>query len=194
MRLPLCLVGVGVVPTALALSACARTPAERIADAQQAVRADRKPDKLVERGKLFAQVGDYNRAAQYFSAALDNGADTKKVLPLLMQMYVASQRYRVAIQVGKQYLQKDPDNYHLRYLVGTLDAAVGDTAQAQKQFEQVLVTDPKHAQAQYALAVLLRDSDDDWVKADYHFRQYLKLEPNGPHAEEARASLLKKVP
>ncbi len=184
----------GLLPAALALSACVRTPGERIEDAQKSVQANQKPDKLVERGKLFAQIGDYNRASQYFSAALDNGADTKKVLPLLMHTYIASQRYRVAITVGNHYLQKDPENFRLRYLVGTLYAAIGDTAHARDDFQQVLQTNPRHAQAHYALAVLLRDSDNDWVKADYHFRQYLKLAPKGPHAEEARASLLKKVP
>lgn len=185
---------VAVLLAAAAATACVRTPAQRIKDVQRSVQADRQPDKLVERGKLFAALGDENRASQYFSAALDNGADTKKVLPLLLQSYIVSKRYRVAIDVGKNYLQKDPEDYHLRYLVGTLYAAIGDTSDARTQFEQVLVTKPEHAQAHYALAVLLRDSDNDWVKADYHFRQYLELAPRGPHAEEARASLLKKVP
>jgi tetratricopeptide (TPR) repeat protein len=185
---------IGLSLFGLSLPACVRTPAQRVADAQRSVRANEKPDKLVERGKMFAQLGDYNRASQYFSAALDNGADKKTVLPLLMHTYIASQRYRVAIEVGKNFLQKDPNDYHLRYLVGTLYAAIGDTSDARAEFEQVLVTNPDHAQAHYALAVLLRDSDNDWVKADYHFRQYLKLAPKGPHAEEARASLLKRVP
>lgn len=186
-----CLVGLSLC--ALSLSACAPTPAQHVEEVQRSVQASRKPDKLVARGRVFAELGDYDRASQYFSAALDNGADSKKVLPLLMHTYIASQRYRVAIQVGKTYLEKDPENYHLRYLVGTLYAAIGDTPHARTEFERVLVTDPDHAQAHYALAVLLRKSDD-WVKADYHFRQYLKLAPKGPHAEEARASLLKRVP
>jgi tetratricopeptide (TPR) repeat protein len=177
-----------------ALPCCVQTPAQRFEAAQRTVRRDQKPDKLVERGKLFAEMGDYNRAAQYFSAALDNGADSKTVLPLLLQTYVSSQRYRVAIDVGNNYLQKNPLDYRLRYLVGTLYAAIGETGKARDEYQQVLVTNPKHAQAHYSLAVLLRDSDQDWVKADYHFRQYLKLAPKGPHAEEARASLLKRVP
>jgi len=32
------------------------------------------------------------------------------------------------------------------------------------------------------------------VAADPHFREYLRISPRGPHAEEAQASLLKSVP
>jgi hypothetical protein len=46
--------------------------------------------------------------------------------------------------------------------------------------------------AHYALAVLSRDENDP-VGADKHFREYLRLAPNGPHAEEAQASLLESV-
>jgi hypothetical protein len=34
----------------------------------------------------------------------------------------------------------------------------------------------------------------DWVGADKHFREYLRIEPNGKHVEEAKGSLLHKVP
>lgn len=176
------------------LGACTRPPSERVQTVEKIVRKERAPDKLIERGKAFAMIGDYTRASQYFSAALDEGADEKTVLPLLMHTYVVSQRYLVAIRVGERYVRSHPFDYRLRYLVGTLYAAVGDFQKAREQFEQVLTIDPKHAQAHYALAVLLRDDENDFIGADYHFRQYLKLAPEGPHAEEARASLLKRVP
>lgn len=179
---------------ALAASACVPTPAQRIKSVEKIVRKERTPDKLVARGKAFAAIGDNTRAAQYFSEALDQGADERKVLPLLMRTYIVSRRYLVAIQVGANYVRAHPEDYRLRYLVGTLYAAVGDIRKAQGAFERVLVIDPKHAGAQFALAVLLRDDEHDWIAADYHFRQYLKLAPKGPHAEEARASLLKSVP
>jgi tetratricopeptide (TPR) repeat protein len=49
------------------------------------------------------------------------------------------------------------------------------------------------AQAHYLLAVVSRDADNDPLETDRHFREYLRLEPNGQHAEEAKASLLKRV-
>jgi tetratricopeptide (TPR) repeat protein len=179
---------------AFTLAACTPTPAQRMKSVETIVQKERKPNKLVERGKAFAALGDNTRAAQYFAEALDEGADEHEVLPLLMRSYIVSRRFLVAIQVGEDYVRRHPDDYRLRYLVGTLYVAVGDYKKARNAFEQVLVSAPKHAAAQYALAVVLRDDENDWIGADYHFRQYLKLAPKGPHAEEARASLLKSVP
>ena len=180
--------------TAALVLACAPSRTEKVADMHRTVEKERAPEKLVERGKMFMAVGDLTRACQYFSAALDEGAEEHEVLPLLLEAHIKSSRYRDAITIGKRYLQRRPSDYKLRFLVGTLYAAIGESAQARTEFQQVLVTHPKHAQAHYALAVILRDSENDWVRADYHFRQYLKLEPEGQHAEEARASLLKTVP
>ncbi|HMR09351.1 MAG TPA: hypothetical protein PKA88_26405, partial [Polyangiaceae bacterium] len=59
---------------------------------------------------------------------------------------------------------------------------------------RVVRDSPNHSDAHYALAVLMRDVEQDWVQADYHFREYLKLNPAGSHAAEARDSLLKNVP
>ncbi len=177
----------------LALPACATSRAERVKEAERAVRAEQTPDKLLERGKLFARIGDYTRATQYLGAALDAGARPEDVLPTLMRVYVVSGRFRTAIQVGEQQLVKHPDQHALRYLVGTLYAAIGRTDLAREHLEKVLEAKPKHANAHYALGVLLRDGENDPVGADHHFREYLKLEPAGPHAEEAKGSLLREV-
>ncbi len=180
--------------TALPCVACTSSRSERVKEAERTVRREQAPDKLIERGKMFAQVGDYTRASQYLSEALDAGADPDRVLPILMRVYVVSGRFRLAIQTGEQYLTKRPEDVPLRFLVGTLYAAVGKTEAAKEELERVLSVQPKHAEAHYALAVLLRDSDGDLVGADSHFREYLKIEPNGPHADEARGGLLKDVP
>jgi tetratricopeptide (TPR) repeat protein len=55
------------------------------------------------------------------------------------------------------------------------------------------VPEQLQAQAHYLLAVVARDTENDVVEADRHFREYLRFEPHGAHAEEARASLLKRV-
>lgn len=178
----------------LVLPACAATREDKAREAERTVRAEQTADKLFERGKLFAHVGDYTRASQYLSAALDAGAKPDQVLPVLMRVLVVSGRFRTAIQLGEQELTKRPENHSLRFLVGTLHAAVGRADLAREHLEKVLAAQPKHAEAHYALAVLLRDGENDLVGADQHFREYLKLQPTGPHAEEARGSLLKEVP
>jgi tetratricopeptide (TPR) repeat protein len=174
--------------------ACAASRGEKVREAEKAVRAEQTADKLFERGKLFARIGDFTRASQYLSAALDAGANPDEVLPVLMRVLVVSARFRSAIQLGEQELTKHPEKHALRFLVGTLYSAIGRQDLAREHLERVLSARPKHAEAHYALAVLLRDGENDLVGADQHFREYLKLEPRGPHAEEAKGSLLKEVP
>ena len=57
----------------------------------------------------------------------------------------------------------------------------------------VLEEEPDDAQAHFALAGLLRDKGDP-IAADHHFREYLRVDPKGPNAEEARGHLLQRVP
>jgi tetratricopeptide (TPR) repeat protein len=176
------------------LAGCVNDRTARVREAEQTVREEHTPEKLVERGKMFARLGDHTRASQYFSAAIESGASPGEVLPLLMRTYIVSQRYRLAIELGERYLTKDPRDHHLRFLVATLYDAIEESERARLHLERVLADNPKNAEAHYVLAVLLRDRERDWVGADHHFRQYLRLSPAGPHAEEARGSLLKSVP
>lgn len=177
-----------------AAAGCSPTRGDRAREAERAVREEQTADKLVERGKLFAHVGDYTRASQYFTAALDAGARPEEVLPLLMRVYIVSGRYRLAIQLGEQQLVKQPEAHALRFLVGTLYAAIGRSDLARAHLERVVASSPNDAEAHYALAVVLRDGENDLIKADHHFREYLKLQPAGSHSEEARDSLLQQVP
>ncbi len=184
------------------------------------VRNEANAQTLFERGKAFAAVGDHTRAEEYLAAAIDEGADPRVVLPLLMDVCVRTGRYRSAIQHGENHLRRYPNDHGTRIIVGALYAAINEGTQARKQLERVVAahedvapataeaggeTGPDgtaravspqrlKAQAHYLLAVVARDTENDVVEADRHFREYLRLEPNGSHAEEAKSSLLKRVP
>jgi uncharacterized protein HemY len=151
-------------------------------------------DKLVDRGKAFASMGDTTRAEEYLAAALDQGANPRDVLPLLLQVCVQTGRYRSAIQHAEDHLRKHPDDARTRFVVGTLYVAIGETKEGKASLEAVVSARPDDANAHYALAILARDTENDVVAADKQFREYLRIEPTGPHAEEARASLLKRMP
>ena len=178
---------------AFLLGGCARPGAE-VKNQLEVVRREQTWQKLYERGRAFAQVGDQTRAEQYLSAALDAGGDGRKIVPALMGVCVEAKKYRVAIDSGRGHLKQEPGDVKLRHLIGTLHLVMGESPQAKECFEEVLRRDPSAVETRYALAVLLRDQDRDLLGADKQFREYLILSPAGPHAPEARASLLKSVP
>lgn len=180
---------------ALALAGCGpSTPAEKAQANLATMRAEHAADKLVDRGRAFASIGDLTRAEEYLAAALDEGADYHVVVPLLIRVCLQDGRYRSAAHYAEEQLRKHPEDVRTRFVVGTIYAALGEVKPARAALEQVILARPDDADAHYALAVLARDNEGDVVAADKHFREYLRIEPNGKHAEEARASLLKRMP
>lgn len=209
-----------LLPAAAALG-CAPTAKQRAEAEIAAIRKESDADTLLERGKAFAAIGDHTRAEEYLASALDAGADPREVLPLLMEVCVKTGRYRSAIQHGENHLRRHPNDHHTRIMVGALYAALDEAKHARAQLERVLGDMPDddelddedeevaaspaaegeageeaalRAQAHYILAIVARDTDRNVVEADRHFRAYLRIAPNGSHAEEARASLLKRIP
>jgi Flp pilus assembly protein TadD len=114
-------------------------------------------------------------------------------MPLLLEVCIKEQRYRLAAQYARDYLVSHPNDVRVRLVLASLYAATEDSKLAKAEFERVLEARPRDAQAHYALAVLLRDAEQDPVGADAHFREYLRLDPKGPHAEEAKSSVLHHV-
>jgi Tfp pilus assembly protein PilF len=178
---------------AAATSSCAPREGTKVKTSHDVMEREQTPDKLFERGKGFASVGDLTRAEQYLTAALDRGGDADKITPVLLQVFIDGQRFRLAVEFCERALQKNPRNLRLRFLLGTLYNATGDAPNARTAFEAVVGADANHAEAHYALAVILRE-EHNMDGADGHFREYLRISPKGPHAAEARGSLLTPVP
>jgi tetratricopeptide (TPR) repeat protein len=174
-------------------AACATKPKSKLERNIEKIQEESTAEKLLARGRAFAQVGDTTRAEQYFAAALEQGADPKQTLPLLLDVCLSEGRYRVALDYAEPQLKKHPEDFRLRFVVASLYATIGETEHAIDELREVARTRPEHAEAHFALAKLLREEEGDAVGADEHFREYLRLRPTGPHADEARAALLKSV-
>jgi tetratricopeptide (TPR) repeat protein len=180
----------------ISLSECApaESPADHIRGDLATMRSEHSVDKLVVRGRAFASVGDLTRAEQYLSAALDVGGDPAVLLPQLLTVCIEANRYRVAIAYASPWLERHPGDRKLRFVVASLRTNVGDALGARADLERLVTDGPNDPRAHFAYAVLLRDYLGDVAEADGHFRAYLRLDPNGPHAEEARSALLRTVP
>ena len=158
------------------------------------IKREKSPELLFRRGEALVRLGDTTRAVQYLTAALDQGAPPQRVLRVLLPVLIKDGRYRVAIEHARHYVESHRLDVRMRFLLGTLYQAVGNTHLAAEQFTEVIRLAPGHAQAHFALGRLLRDEGNDLIEADRQFRIYLKLQPTGPHADEARSSLLGSVP
>ena len=169
---------------------CASAPSQRLQADVHTFQNEQVPTKLTARGRAFASMGDTTRAREYFDAALEAGGDERELTPLLLTVCVRDGRYRLAIEYAEQYLRKHPSDQRMRFVLGTLRAGVGEPLAAEAAFVKVIQQNPDQPDAQYALAVLLRDQRGDLLGADRHFRAYLKLEPDGEHSEEAKSSLV----
>jgi tetratricopeptide (TPR) repeat protein len=178
----------------LGFAGCVRTPQAEAKHRMEVADREAEPALLLARARAFAEVGDYTRSEQYIDLARRGGASESLVLPLLLDVCIKDQRYRAAVQHTEEYLRKRPGEYRLRFILATLDLALGELESARGELENVLRTAPEHAEAHYTLAVLLRDELGQPLEADAHFREYLKLAPRGSHNREATDSLLRGVP
>jgi tetratricopeptide (TPR) repeat protein len=185
--------GVIVALAGIALLSCTRSPAAQVKNDMAVMVKEGGPERMIDRGKAFAAIGDTTRAEQYFAAALSAGGDERVVIPYLLTVCAQDGRYRVAIQYAEAYLRTHPNDLRVRFVLGALYSAVGEAAPAREALRTVVDARPEDADAHFALGVLLRDNEHDYAGADQQFREYLRLKPRGAHAEEAEASLLKSV-
>lgn len=183
----------GAAAISLASAGCAKSAGQEARANVQTFERDQKPQRLVELGKAFAQMGDLTRAEQYFAAALEAGADSQVVVPMLLRVCIGDGRYRAAIEYGEMHLRSHPKDSRTRFVVASVYAGIGEADKAREHLEKVVVDLPEQAEAHFALAVLIRESFKDPVEADRQFREYLRISPTGKHAEEAQASLLRSV-
>lgn len=77
------------------------------------------------------------------------------------------------------------------FLAGAARVRAMDYNGAIEEFEKALEVNPRNASAHFELAWLYEKDERDLVGAIYHYDRYLRLRPNAPNAETARARLLR---
>lgn len=177
---------------ASALTGCAKTAGEQLHANIDEMNKEHTPEKLWERGKAFASIGDYTRAEEYFMAAMDAGGSSRKIMPMLVRVCVADNRLRSVVQYSEPYLAKYPDDTSTRFVYGTVLYAVGDYSRAKDELVRVAIEKPEFADAHFALALSERELGQH-LEADVQFREYLRVAPRGSHAAEAQELLLKQM-
>lgn len=195
-RLRVSLVGALVATSVFAASAlgCAQSPSQKMKSDMEAMRKDSSPEPLIARGDANASVGDMTRAEQYYVAALKAGGNASTLTRKLLAVCAADGRYPVALVYATNYLHLHPSDTDVRFAQAAIYAAVGEVDRARTELDRVVTENPNLADAHFTLASLIQHEGADPLRADRHFREYLRLEPSGPFAEVAKSSLLKSVP
>jgi len=151
------------------------------------------PVALVEDGDTFAQNGDFTRAQQYFAAAIAAGGKSSVILPRLLKACIAGGDLRLASEYAETALARNPEDAHLRFVTGALQAQIGNRPAARDHLVIAAKELDKDANVQFSVATFFRDDMQDRIEADPYFREYLKLSPRGEHAAEARGSLMERM-
>lgn len=180
------LLGVVLGVSLVGASACNSTTREQ--EEVQALKHESSADILFEKGRAAAAIGDLTRAEQYFVAAIKAGADERKVIQLLLVVCIKDQRFPAALEYAEQYLYRHPNDLDVRFVAGSIHAVLGEPEKARELLESVTRGRPESAEAHYALATVLRQ-EGETSQADVHDIEYLRLDPKGAHAAQARARL-----
>ncbi len=146
--------------------------------------AEAASKELFDQGSRLARQGDSVRAEQYLAAALREGYDAEQVLPLLMRVCLLESRLRAALNHATPYLKKHPDAVWLRYLVATVYLGLEQPQRAKEHLLLIERQTPKHGRTQYLLGLTEWEGFKNQAATEAHFREYLKLEPQGPYAPE----------
>jgi predicted Zn-dependent protease len=172
----------GVLLLSSWLAACgASPPSEAQTPAQHDQAAARA---LFDRGIALTREGDSVRAEQYLAASLREGYDWQVALPLLLRVCLTGSRLRAALNYASPYLKKYPDAVWLRYLVATVYLGLGQPLHAREHLLAIQGQPPYEARTQYLLGQTEWEGFGDATAATRHYREYLRIEPNGPYARE----------
>ena len=79
--------------------------------------------------------------------------------------------------------------FGVQYADYMVHLAQGDFGRAVNLYEAALDDSRRGAEVHYKLALLYDDKLNDSVSALHHFKRYLALNPNGPHAKDVKDSI-----
>jgi tetratricopeptide (TPR) repeat protein len=164
------------------LAACSAAPAA--APAASASGQSEAARALFERGQALATEGDSVRAEQYLAAALREGYEWREALPQLLRVCLTGSRLRAGLNYAAPYLKAHPDVSWLRYLVATVYLGLGQPQRAREHLLAIEGQAPYAARTEYLLGLTEWEGLGNEAAAATHFKEYLRVEPNGPNARE----------
>jgi len=155
-------------------------------------------------GANYAQKKDWAKAEESYKKAIETDPNSADGYTGLANVYNAQKKFDQAAEASAQAMKLSNaagaaggaagaggGNASASFNQGVILWNAGKIADAKKQFEDAVKTDPKLAEAHYWLGMAnLNEGTPDALKAAVpHFDEYLKLAPTGQYAEQAKGIL-----
>jgi Flp pilus assembly protein TadD len=172
---------------ALALGGCAAGPGPDPSTQGSLGNERQRADELLAKGQQAAARGDAVRAEQYLGLAIEQGADRRRVMPIMLRACLASSHLRAALNYTEPYLREYPDDDALRYVVATIHVGLGQEAAARRELRLLLARKASNPEAHYLLGVL--DAARGVGNAREHFRAALEYSKDDGQKIEIRSRL-----
>lgn len=173
--------------TTLLIAGCAGGPKLGPASPASDAKDSRPASELVARGREAALRGDAVRAEQYLSLAIENGADRRVVLPMLLQACLRSSHLRAALNHADPYLLEHPEDETLRYLVATIHLGLGQVVPARRELGLLLQRRESNPDAHYLLGII--ESTGNVEAARIHFLAVIKYSNDEEQKIEVQSRL-----
>ena len=140
-----------------------------------------------------AQVmnADTQKQISALQSLLKEDPKNQKALIELGNLYFDANQFDPAIQAYSKALELDPKNADVRTDMGIMFRRKGEFDRAIAEFQKAAESDPRHINSRYNLGVVLLHDKGDVKGAIKAWEDFLKVEPNGPRADNIRNQLEK---
>ncbi|MBI2067008.1 MAG: tetratricopeptide repeat protein [Deltaproteobacteria bacterium] len=111
------------------------------------------PESLLLQGKIHQSEGRFEEAAEFYRQLLLHDPDHQEVRYLLVDVYLASKKNDLAIQVLEDWYTRDPDDLQpLFHMAALYESLLKENEKATHVYERILKMDPSNLQALASLA------------------------------------------
>ncbi len=133
-------------------------------------------------------AGEFVEAAEALRAVLQAQGPSPRVMFMLAELLYRAGDLTAARERYYAVLELDPDHLQARSSLGCVLAELGEHELAIAALEGTLRQEPAYAEAHWHLAGVLRETGNT-ADAAHHLRTFLRLAPESPWADLARARL-----
>ena len=128
------------------------------------------PEINVISGQLYESNGQYAKAMDYYSKALEAESTNVAALSSMARLHDRQNNSAKAVEFYQKAIKVDPSNTALYAELGGVHSRIGQTATAKEQFQKAINLDPKNRSYRSSLAGILIE-EGQAAQAEQELRQ-----------------------